>query len=58
MRSSGTPFSLSRAAQACGTSPLIGIGVTAAMAAAKFQTIDRDGFEDRVYRLYYNQVQT
>ncbi len=26
------------------------------MAAAKFQTIDRDGFEDRVYRLYYHQV--
>ena len=32
--------------------PLIG-----AAAVAKFQTIDKPGFEDRVYHLYYNQGQ-
>uniref|UniRef100_A0A7S0WV59 Uncharacterized protein n=1 Tax=Chlamydomonas leiostraca TaxID=1034604 RepID=A0A7S0WV59_9CHLO len=33
------------------------IGATGVMAGAKFTQIDRDGFEDRVYRLHYNAGQ-
>uniref|UniRef100_A0A7R9YRF7 Uncharacterized protein n=1 Tax=Chlamydomonas euryale TaxID=1486919 RepID=A0A7R9YRF7_9CHLO len=50
-------ISLPKVVRAAGISSIVGTGLTGAMLANKMQSIDREGYEDRVYRLYYNEGQ-
>lgn len=48
---------LLRAANTLGYSAAAGTALSGAMCTAKFVNMDREGLEDRVYRLHYNEGQ-